>query len=169
MVIRRIRHHLSRVPSADRGDALHNSFLHFYLYCHHGPFYKTCLLQQSLTATCHPNIRTEATCPPNPDTTQANETTSLNRAHHQNGERRGVSWAAKTKKGSNLAEGCLFGASKSIAWPSQLEMETTSQAGLPWKSRLWYQWSDCQWNSTSALHIDRLVNKNTHHQQTQPN
>ena len=40
MVIRRIRHHLSRIPYADRVDALYNLFLYLYLYCHHAYFIK---------------------------------------------------------------------------------------------------------------------------------
>lgn len=130
MGIRRIRHHLSRIPYADRVDALYNLFLYFYLYCHHCLFYKTCLHQQSLTDTCHPNTRTEASCPPNPDTTQADESLSLNRAYHQSGEMRVFIWAGKRNNVSNLAERVPFGASKFITSSSQLEGGMPSQVGL---------------------------------------
>ena len=105
MVNRRIRHHLYRILSTNRIDALYNLFLYFYLYCHHCLFYKTCLHQQSLTATCHPNTRTKATCPPNPDTTQRDESLSRNRVYYQSGEMREFSWARKRNSVSSLAEG----------------------------------------------------------------
>ena len=159
MVNRRIRHHLYRILSPNRIDALYNLFLYFYLYCHHCLFYKTCLHQQSLTATCHPNTRTKATCPPNPDTTQRDESLSRNRVYYQSGEMREFSWARKRNSVSSLAEGGPFGASKSIAWSSQLKGEMSSQTGLLSKDGLCSPQSDCQWNSTWALDMYRLISR----------
>ena len=98
-----------------RGCPTQLVFVFFYLYCHPCLFQKTCLLQQRLTAICHPNTSTEATCPPNPDTTQADESSSLNKAYHQSGEMRGFDWAGKRKRVSKLADGGLSVASMSVA------------------------------------------------------
>lgn len=114
VVTMRIRRQLSRVLSATHGrvDALYNLFLCLYLYGHHCLFYKTYVIQQSLIATCHPNTRTEATCLKTPNTTQADESLSLNRPYRQSGEMRGFSWAGKRNNVSTLAEE-PFGASES--------------------------------------------------------
>lgn len=106
MVTMRIRHQLSEVLSVIHGrvDALYNLFLYLYLYGHHCLFYKPYFIQQILIAACHPNTRTEATCLKNPNTTQADESLSLNRPYHQSGEMRGFSWAGKRSRMSTLAE-----------------------------------------------------------------
>ena len=52
-----------------------------------------------------------------------------------------------------------FGASKSIAWSSQLKGEMSSQTGLLSKDGLCSPQSDCQWNSTWALDMYRLISR----------
>ena len=93
----RIRHHFSRVCATDADEMPYMTSFCFLSLLSSLSIHKTCLLKQRLPAICHPNTSTEATGPPIPDTTQADESLSLNKAYHQSGEIRGFSWAGKRK------------------------------------------------------------------------